>query len=861
MFLGQIVVNYDNATNLVNNVLLGNGVVASNITYNGSALQLGYFDASGINLGISSGVVIGTNDIIEIEPPGLGGMIIPNTVNDPDLLDIANSVPPLIGQPFLVSGVNDIAILEFDFEAISDNVEFRFIFTSEEYEAYENTGFNDVFAFLISGPGITGPYQSPLGFPNGAQNIAVVPGSNPPLPITISSVNGILNNNFYVQNFNPGAVNVTGYTVPLTASADVICGETYHIKLAIADGSDQSFPSYILLEEGSFSAVSNIDISAQASYITPDLGPNQVYEGCGTIDVSIQRSDNSQETTLYFIPSGNAVEGVDYVDFPDSATFAVGQDEIILQIEPIFDGIDEGVDTITFALEGNCVTSAVLDSLFIIDPPPIEVMALNDTAGCPGDSTQVGIQVNQGVPGFTYHWSNGVQDSTGDYSNYVWLQNTTNTQSLVVTVTDGCGIYYGVQDVMLTSYDPTIDLFVPDFKACENTPVEVFPTISGGVSPYNYWWESAMGNSGTGKTIDVFNGDTYTLYVSDLCPSDTASHTFTVGLFDPISILPIDNINHDCPGTLFAVNPFFEGGSGSYFYTYDGWQNTLSDSVLIDTPLVTTTYTIEVTDKCFQDTATTQFTVTVDPYIPIELAAPDSLIGCFGEYLAIDGSVLQGGVAPFDYQWSYAPVNTDRLSVLLREDEVIYVTVTDGCGNIIKDTVVVHVPQPEVSFDIAYYDLDDVEFTSTLSEDVVSIWWDFGDGTTGSDSIENHGYQQVGEYTVTLWGENLQGCVDSVSNTVISQVYLYIPNAFTPNENLHNPLWKPIHNGLKGYELSIYDRWGKRIFQTTNPDKHWDGRFENGDKAEQGTYLYKLKARSVIDDEKMDRSGFVMLIR
>ena len=103
-----------------------------------------------------------------------------------------------------------------------------------------------MFGFFISGPGITGPYSAPAGFPNGSVNIATVPNSTPALPITISSVNNVLNNQYYIdnQNTNPQTVLCNGFTTVFTAKAQVQCGETYHIRLAIADGTDGALDSW-----------------------------------------------------------------------------------------------------------------------------------------------------------------------------------------------------------------------------------------------------------------------------------------------------------------------------------------------------------------------------------------------------------------------------------------------------------------------------------------------------------------------------------------------------------------------------------------------------------------------------------------
>ncbi|MEJ6749178.1 MAG: choice-of-anchor L domain-containing protein, partial [Flavobacteriales bacterium] len=161
----------DNPIYLIDNVLLGGGVVASNHSYEGDSMQIGFFNAVNTNLGLDSGIVMASGDVENLVPGinNFGGPA--NIVTDPDLLTVANSVPALIGQTFTVSSVNDIAKLEFDFVPTSDTITFRYVFGSQEYFTYENSQYNDVFGFFLSGPGIAGPYA------NGAINLAVVPNS------------------------------------------------------------------------------------------------------------------------------------------------------------------------------------------------------------------------------------------------------------------------------------------------------------------------------------------------------------------------------------------------------------------------------------------------------------------------------------------------------------------------------------------------------------------------------------------------------------------------------------------------------------------------------------------------------------
>ena len=179
------------AEQYVNDVLLGDGVSASNVTFIGDLVQLakndrriGQFQRLR-RLGLELRDPNRLSDCQpDANPTGLGAGF-----TDPDLLDVANSVPPLIGQTFSVGSVQDGCVLEFDFEAGGDSISFNYVFGSDEYLGLRQHTINDIFAFFFSGPGITGPYAAPAAFPDGAINIAQVPDSDPVLPITISSVN------------------------------------------------------------------------------------------------------------------------------------------------------------------------------------------------------------------------------------------------------------------------------------------------------------------------------------------------------------------------------------------------------------------------------------------------------------------------------------------------------------------------------------------------------------------------------------------------------------------------------------------------------------------------------------------------
>ena len=134
----------------------------------------------------------------------------------------------------------DACVMEFDCVPTGDTLEFNFAFGSEEYPEYVGSSFNDVFAILLSGPGITG-----------AQNVAAIPGGT---VVSVNNVNATTNSAYFYDNENPAGqyISMDGFTVNLTAFSVVVPSSTYHFKIAIADAGDGVLDSGVFLEAFSF---------------------------------------------------------------------------------------------------------------------------------------------------------------------------------------------------------------------------------------------------------------------------------------------------------------------------------------------------------------------------------------------------------------------------------------------------------------------------------------------------------------------------------------------------------------------------------------------------------------------------------
>lgn len=150
-----------------------------------------------------------------------------------------------------------------------------------------------------------------------------------------------------------------------------------------------------------------------------------------------------------------------------------------------------------------------------------------------------------------------------------------------------------------------------------------------------------------------------------------------------------------------------------------------------------------------------------------------------------------------------------------------------------------------------------------------SYWyWNFGDPGSGNSNESNdenpvHIFSDSGIYEVQLIVEANHGCSDSITKYVIiyPQTLIFVPNAFTPDNNSLNDLWSPSLIGVSedGFEMTVWDRWGKSIFTTSTMGDGWDGRIK--DKvAPAGVYVWVMKYRDPTGkDFKM--KGTVTIVR
>lgn len=380
-------------------MLTGQGVIVMNPVLNCATIANGKFNVISSNLGIDSGIVLTTGRAATTGSlygvngvPGNFASTANNAPADADLTALINSNgaynPP---QQTL-----DRCVLEFDFIPSGDTIKFDYVMGSDEYTTF-NCSINDVFGFFISGPGFPAP-----------KNIALVPGTTNTM-VGISTVNNGANSaspcmintfgngpytQYYVDNIaSSTSITYNGMTQVFSAVASVIPCDTFHLKLAIADASDQSYDSGVFLKAGSLNST-GIQLTPQSTAGANTPTPHCI-RGCrsGHIDVS-RNAARPTPLTVHYLLEGTATNGVDYQSIPDSIVIAANQTSATITIKPLLVQYASGPKEVIIKVLSpyNCGTTGlpmvidtasiwIYDSLFASIPTaPITVCPLTEVA-------------------------------------------------------------------------------------------------------------------------------------------------------------------------------------------------------------------------------------------------------------------------------------------------------------------------------------------------------------------------------------------------------------------------------------------------------------------------------------------------
>ncbi|MCC7506948.1 MAG: choice-of-anchor L domain-containing protein, partial [Saprospiraceae bacterium] len=459
---------------LAQNLLIGgNCYDVSNVTFTGNGSQIGSFSEGLTNIGFDTGIMLATGDVsVAVGPNDMTSATAGFGISTPDA-----DLTQLSGSPANF----DMASLEFDITPTQSPLTFQYVFASEEYCEYVGSQFTDAFGLFISGPGISGPF-------GGARNIATI-GSGE--YVTINTVNHLNNSGLYVNNIPASgdlcgqtpatgpAVNelqFDGFTRKLTAYADVIPCETYHIKLKICDVGDGIYDSAVFLKAGSFVGGGN----ASAHWVVdeqPDA--TEAYEGCSDVKLVFDRlgSNLSQPLTVSFQILGSATQNADYTGIPSSVVIPADLNQLAIPVNILSDLFAEGQETITIRLNNPCSCQNPEVTLNLHDLPGLDAVA--DTVTICGSGVAV-LNVNPfgGLEPYTYQWN-----YAGNTTSFITPLANVST-NYRVTVTDACGQSVVRTARVIVASPPNAQLIPPAPQICPNSNAHIVVNFNG-VGPFS----------------------------------------------------------------------------------------------------------------------------------------------------------------------------------------------------------------------------------------------------------------------------------------------------------------------------------------------------------------------------------------
>jgi gliding motility-associated-like protein len=157
-----------------------------------------------------------------------------------------------------------------------------------------------------------------------------------------------------------------------------------------------------------------------------------------------------------------------------------------------------------------------------------------------------------------------------------------------------------------------------------------------------------------------------------------------------------------------------------------------------------------------------------------------------------------------------------------------------------------------------------VEFENASQPSSSPVYWEFGDGFSSAEAAPTHQYFSAGTYPVALIAYGAGGCNDTLElPLVVIQPDTLIPNVFSPNGDGINDAFdifgERLPPAVRSFNLGIFDRWGRQVFVSTDPNVRWEGNTE-GRALPDGVYYYVLQMEPLTGGT-LNYAGPVTLVR
>jgi len=522
-------------------------------------------------------------------------------------------------------------------------------------------------------------------------------------------------------------------------------------------------------------------------------------------------------------------------------------------------GTGQNVNTLNAGTYYVTVTDNVgctaLDTITINEPDSALLIAVQNVTNVlcyGGNNGSIDISVTGGTLPYSYHWSNNI--------------NTQNISAIsagiyMVTVTDAqlCRAF----DTINVTQPGQLNVHVHDYSICFGQTISIgVDSTSGGTSPYTFVWNT--GAQGQSTSVSPLVTTSYQVHAVDVNGCIGTDSTILVSVSEPLSMILNASKDTICIGNSTNINANIAGGGGFHYIIFLNTGQSGTPPLTVS-PTLTTMYIATVWDTCHYLSFSDTIVITV-LQLPIVNFDAEPTSGCQPLTVQFIDSSPDAGLA---YSWNFGdgtnqvssqnPTHTynpnGTYSVTLE------VTSQQGCVNSHAENNLINVwPKPYADFNESLSTisiLDPLVSFNNTSSTTYSSYWNFGDGSTSTDTDPNHQFNSVDTFNVMLVIQSDHGCLDTAYDQVImKETYtLYVPNTFTPDGDGINDIFLPKGDLIdpKNYKMMIFNRWGEKIFETTNIYEGWDG-IVNGNPVKQNTvfgYVITYKDREGLSQKQI----------
>ncbi len=515
-----------------------------------------------------------------------------------------------------------------------------------------------------------------------------------------------------------------------------------------------------------------------------------------------------------------------------------------------------GIYIVTLVVQDFGCTSTMGSQTITVNPIPDASFSLSPSICADANTTVTYTGTSAANAVYNWNFGGGIISTGTGQGPYQIYWNTPGAHTVTLTVTEGGCTSPFVSHSIDVLYAPVAD-FNTTSPVCadKNSTVTFTGSSNAGANIiWDFGTATIVSGGGTGPYLLSFpSAGTYpvTLTITDNGCVSVSTQNISVNpvQISSFAVTPVPAcVNTD-------VNIVYTGSAnGTAFYDWNFGGAIISngsgqgpyDILFADTGnfLISLAVTQAI---CTSDT--TFFTIHVNP-TPLSDFSAAPTFAC-DNLETVFTNVSTGAT---NYNWDFGDNSSDTIANPTHNYLVglFSVALTSynqfGCFNTKTISNYLNVqPTPTVQFTsdpLAGLELalDENEFTfENLTQNGTSYLWTFGDGDSSGIMNPNHIYSDTGKFFVTLIAYNDVGCSDSVKQgpyIIVPGAFIFVPNAFTPNGDDKNEVFKIYGHTIASTGLQIFNRWGEMVYSGDGYKDGWDGTYK-GKPLNTGVYVYR----------------------